>query len=356
MSHMTTGGGRATDGPGMGRVKCVVWDLDGTLWRGTMLSDGVVDLRTEIVEVIRLLDERGILHSVASRNDADEATRQLEAFGLLEYFLAPQIGWGSKSKAVARIAELLNLGIDSLAFVDDQEFELDEVAFEHPEVLCVRADDMPELVDALEFTPRFVTSESRHRRAMYRAGEIRDQAAQEFDGTNEQFLATLGLCMTIHRASESDLQRAEELTVRTNQLNSTGRTFSYEELDRLRTSPDHQLLIAGLEDRYGSYGKVGLALVETAEPDWNLKLLLMSCRVVSRGVGSVLLNEIMTRARAAGAGLCADFVETGRNRIMYITYMFSGFKELSRSGSDVQLRSDLSAIPSQPQYLELRIR
>ena len=91
---------------------------------------------------------------------------------------------------------------------------------------------------------------------------------REFVGTNEEFLATLGMIFTIAPAGEEDLQRAEELTVRTNQLNSTGYTYSYEELDALRESPDHLLLVATLADRFGSYGKIGLALVEKGEPDW----------------------------------------------------------------------------------------
>ena len=85
---------------------------------------------------------------------------------------------------------------------------------------------------------------------------------------------------------------------------STGATFGYEELDTLRTSPDHLLLIAELEDPFGSYGKIGLAVVEKAKPCWRLRLLLMSCRVVSRGVGTVLLNHVMTSAYAGNLDFC----------------------------------------------------
>jgi FkbH-like protein len=161
--------------------------------------------------------------------------------------------------------------------------------------------------------------------------------------------------MRISEAAEEDLQRAEELTVRTNQLNSTGATFGYEELDALRTSPDHLLLIAELEDRFGSYGKIGLAVVAKAKPCWRLRLLLMSCRVVSRGVGTVLLNHVMRLARDDGAELISDFVQTSRNRMMYVTYMFAGFSEVSRDADAVVLRSSLDRIQPPPAYLELEI-
>ena len=119
-----------------GRVKCVVWDLDNTVWDGVLLEDREVRVRPAVLSLIETLDARGILHSVASRNDRELAIAQLDAFGLTDYFLYPQISWGSKSDAIAAIARDLNIGLDAIAFVDDQPFELEEVAFAHPPVLC----------------------------------------------------------------------------------------------------------------------------------------------------------------------------------------------------------------------------
>jgi FkbH-like protein len=150
---------------------------------------------------------------------------RLETAGLAEYFLYPQINWNPKSDSIRRIAASLNIGTDALAFIDDQEFELAEVGHALPEVLRVRADQVAGAAGGREFRPRFITSESRERRRMYRASETRDHAEQAYVGTSEAFLATLGMRMRISRAGPDDLQRAEELTVRTNQLNSTGATF-----------------------------------------------------------------------------------------------------------------------------------
>ncbi|MEV4187125.1 HAD-IIIC family phosphatase [Streptosporangium canum] len=342
------------EGRGTGPIKCVVWDLDNTLWDGVLLEDGEVTLRPGVAEVVRVLDERGILQSIASRNHGPAAIEQLERFGLRDYFLAPQIGWNSKSESVAAIAKSLNIGIDTLALIDDQPFEREEVAFSHPQVLCLDADEVARIPEMPVFTPRFVTDDSRNRRSMYMGSELRDAAEREFGGTSDDFLATLDMTFSISAAAEADLRRAEELSVRTNQLNSTGITYSYEELRAFARSPGHLLLVAGLEDRFGSYGKIGLALVERGAEIWTLKLLLMSCRVMSRGVGTVLLNHVMRLARDAGVRLQAEFLPNDRNRVMFVTYRFAGFQEVETRGELRILESDLGRIQDPPAYLTVR--
>ncbi|WP_410643398.1 HAD-IIIC family phosphatase [Amycolatopsis sp. lyj-346] len=341
--------------PVQGKIKCVVWDLDNTVWDGVLLEDADVRLRPWVVEHVKRLDEMGVLHSVASKNDHETALAKLREFGLDEYFLFPRISWNAKSVSIGQIAQKLNLGLDAFAFVDDQEFERAEVSFALPQVTTVDVLEADEVLRRPEFAPRFVTDESAQRRGMYFSQLERDDVEADFAGTGEDFLAGLGLRFTIAPARREDLQRAEELTVRTNQLNSTGRTYSYDELDALRSSPDHVLLVASLTDKFGSYGKIGLALLEKGSPDWRLNMMLMSCRVMSRGVGTVLLGHVMGLARAAGAGLRADFVETGRNRMMQITYAFSGFREVSRDGAHVVLAADLSAVQEPPAYVTLEV-
>ncbi|MFD2762602.1 HAD-IIIC family phosphatase [Micromonospora eburnea] len=335
-------------------VKCVIWDLDNTLWDGVLLEDPQVRPRTEVLDAIRALDERGILHSIASRNDPATARAKLDELGIGDLFLHPQINWGSKAESVAAIARRLNLNPDALVFVDDQVFEREEVNSRHPTVRCFDATEAAGLPALPAFHPRFVTGESRQRRQMYRADIDRDDAAAEFTGTSEEFLATLGMVFTIAPATTEDLRRAEELTVRTHQLNTTGRTYSYTELEALQRADDHLLLLAELTDRFGSYGKIGLALVELGPTVWRLKLLLMSCRVMSRGVGTVLLNEIQRLAAEAGVRLQADFVSNDRNRMMYVTYRMGGFREVHRDGDEVVLEGPPGEAPASPPYLTVR--
>ena len=142
---------------------------------------------------------------------------------------------------------------------------------------------------------------------------------------------------------------------RTHQLNTTGRTYSLEELRACMHSPHYRLLVASLDDNYGSYGKIGLALIETGSEVWNIRLLLMSCRVVTRGVGTILLNLIMQQAKDAGAKLRADFAPNGRNRMMLITYRFAGFKEIERSGGIAVMESPIDEIQPAPPYVTVEI-
>jgi FkbH-like protein len=350
-------------------VKVLVWDLDNTLWDGVLLEGDAVQPRPAVVDALRELDARGILLSIASKNDHDTAMSRLRDFGLADYFIYPQIGWSAKSAGIAAIAKSINVGLDTICFIDDDPFERDEVLHALPEVMVCDAAEAPELCARAELMPRFITDESALRRRMYQADIERNLAEQDFQGPQEEFLAGLGMRFSIHPAREADLRRAEELTVRTNQLNSSGQTFSYEELDELRRSPDHLLLVAGLEDRYGTYGKIGLALIAKepaaaaghpvqsggGPPVWTLKLMLMSCRVISRGVGSILLGHILQLAKAAGARLLAEFKSTPRNRMMLVAYKFAGFEEIGRRGELLVFEHSLAGLKDFPPYVEVAL-
>jgi methoxymalonate biosynthesis protein len=203
-------------------VKCLVWDLDNTLWQGTLLEDPDVRIPSEIREVISTLDSRGILQSISSKNDYDHAWERLKQLGVADYFVHPQVGWGRKSDAVLHIAEQLNFATGTIAFIDDQPAERAEVAFRSPEVRCYTADQALALPGLAEFSPEVVTIDARRRRQMYQAGFRRDAERESFPGPDEEFLRSLELVMTIKRADEDDLSRVEELTLRTSQMNATG--------------------------------------------------------------------------------------------------------------------------------------
>ncbi|MFJ4621597.1 HAD-IIIC family phosphatase [Streptomyces sp. NPDC088812] len=315
-------------------VKCLVWDLDNTLWNGTLLEDGEVTLPEPIRDVVRVLDERGILQAVASKNDHDHAWARLEKLGIAEYFVLPHIGWGPKSESVRRIAERLDFAHGTIAFVDDQPAERAEVAHHLPAVRCYPAEQAAELASLPEFSP-VVTADSRRRREMYQAGFSREAAREEFAGPDEDFLRTLGLEMTIRRATEPDLARVEELTLRTSQMNATGVHYGDERLRALLADPAHEVLVVQLRDRFGDHGAVGIVLLQRHPGAWLLKLLATSCRVVSFGAGAVLLRWLIDEAARSGVRLLADFRRTERNRMMEVAYRFAGFAPYEGVRSDV---------------------
>lgn len=355
MNHTTTETTTiTTTAPGKARhkvIKCVVWDLDHTIWHGILLEQDQLELRDNIVTIIKTLDSWGIINSIASKNNHEDAIAQLESFGIREYFLYPQISWDLKSNALQRIKEKLNIGMDAIAFIDDQPFERDEVSFVHSEVSCLDVTDIGNILEW--FRPRFITEESALRRKMYLDDDHRNQEEQEM-GNNRQFLASLDLAFRISRASVADLRRVEELTLRTNQLNATGYAYTYDELEVLLRSPHHHLFVSELTDKYGSYGKIGVAMVAVEDKTWTLKLLLMSCRVMSRGVGGVLLNYIMNLAKAEGCRLQAEFLPTDRNRLMYVTYKFAGFTEAGTlENGGVLLEHPLPDFIPYPDYIQV---
>jgi FkbH-like protein len=338
------------------RIRCLVWDLDETLWNGTLLENDEVVLRSSVLHVLQTLDARGILQSIASKNDPQHAWQKLEQLGVSDYFLYPQIHWSAKSTSLRTISESLNIGLDSIAFIDDQPFEREEVAFGLPQVLCLDVTELETLLERKAFQPPFITEDARQRRQLYRFDMARKVAQDAFVGPQEAFLASLGMIFTLSDATEDDLQRAEELTIRTHQLNTTGQTYSYEELDALRRSDRHLLLIAELEDRFGPYGKIGLALVGCDEEAWLIKLLLMSCRVMGRGVGTIMLHHIMQMALDRGRPVHAEFRPNGRNDMMLATYRFAGFRETRRDGELQVLEARSLRVPPPPGYVQLQLR
>lgn len=335
-------------------VKCVVWDLDHTVWDGILLEDASVQLRPGVREIMDELDARGILQSVASKNNHDHAWARLVELGISDFFLYPRINWSAKGQNIEQIQKDLNIGIDTFAFVDDQPFERDEVQHTLPAVRVYDANDLSGFLALPEMNPKFITDDSRQRRRMYQADAARNAAESEFQGPSEEFLAGLHMKFVLAPCEEEDLKRAEELTVRTNQLNTTGYTYDYDELNAFRQSDRHMLLVAGLDDRYGSYGKIGLALVEkTTDEYWTIKLLLMSCRVMSRGVGTIMMSHIMQETKKAGAKLRAEFKSNGRNRMMEVTYRFGGFREVAREGELILFEHDLETVQPFPDYVEV---
>lgn len=336
-------------------IKCVVWDLDNTLWDGILLEDKEIHLKKDIRKILQVLDERGILHSIASKNDYKTAMQKIGDMGLASYFLYPQINWNSKAHSIRTIATKLNISAGSLAFVDDSPHELDEVRYELPEVRCFHADDIAVLPGLPGLNPAHVTEDARMRRQMYLGQMQRSADEEEFRGPREAFLKTLDMQLTIFRPEEKDLHRAAELTHRTNQLNTTGYCYSYEELHSFSRSEDHFLLMANLKDKYGDYGRIGLMLVEKSLDRWNIKLFLMSCRVMTYGVGTVMLSYVINLAREKKKKLFAEYLPNEKNRMMNITYRFMNFEDSGANGNILVFRHGLKKGYHYPDHMQITL-
>lgn len=297
------------------KAKVVVWDLDETLWEGVLVEQGAsgVHLRPEAVAAIKALDERGIIQSIASKNDHAEAETALKAFGLWDYFLHPQIHWSPKSGSFREIAARLDLGLDSFVFVDDQPFERAEVTETLPSVRALphtAVADMP----GHDWFDVPVTPESRGRRDMYRAEAHRSAAADTAGGDYLGFLRSSGIALDIRPLSEADKERVYELSQRTNQLNFGGTKFSRDEVAGLAAGvPGLACLTLRCADRFGDYGLIGFAVLDLKAG--RLAEFFMSCRVQRKRVEHAAFAHMARLLREAGhVAFDVRFRRTDRNK------------------------------------------
>jgi FkbH-like protein len=295
------------------KLKCVVWDLDNTLWDGILVEDGPSKLRLKagIVGIIEALDGRGILHSIASKNNRDETLQVLKDLQIDQYFLCPQISWQPKSEGIKAIAEQLNIGRDTLLFIDDTDFELEQVKSTCPDVQVLNAREYQTLLQMNEFQVP-VTEESRNRRKMYQLESTRQDLAAQFGDDYMAFLKDCNIRLNIRPMTEDNLQRVHELTQRTNQMNFSGNRYDREVLKVIISTPYLDTYVLDCEDRFGSYGVVGFSIVDSREP--RMTDLMFSCRIQSKRVEHAFLGHIAQKyITESGRDFYANYRKTPRN-------------------------------------------
>ena len=279
------------------KVKCLVWDLDNTLWDGILIETEdpmSLQLRPGVLELIKSLDERGIIQSIASKNDYQAAWAVVEKLGIADYFLYPQIHWGAKSQSMEQIASLLNIGIDSLALIDDSVFERKQVSEEHPCVRCYAENEIPDMDSYDEFQV-LVTEESKNRRAMYRAEEKRNVLKTDYKDT-VSFLRKCHLTARVFvPETAEEILRCYELSSRTNQLNMSGKKYTQDEFKALLNASDQKSFAFSCEDDFGKYGIVGFGVYSVNDGVLNVNEFAMSCRVAGKYVESALFSELLRK-------------------------------------------------------------
>lgn len=293
--------------------KCVVWDLDNTLWNGVLIEDGLeqVRLKPGIADILKQLDERGILISAASKNNPEDGMAALRHFGIDEYFLFPQISWSPKSEGIRQVAASLNIGIDSLLFIDDSSFERKQVESVYPEATVLDAVEYRSIL-ARPDCQAPVTDESRNRRRFYRHQQQRDQARNDYQGEYFEFLRDCGLRLAIRPMTETNLERVHELTQRTNQMNFSGNRYSREQLRSLMERPEIDTFVMDCEDRFGSYGTIGFCMVN--RPERCMTDLMFSCRIQAKRVEHAFMSYLLQRYRqAVPADFFVNYRKTKKN-------------------------------------------
>lgn len=323
-------------------VKVVVWDLDGTVWPGVALeSETPPEPTAEVLAALDTLRGRGILLSVASRNP-DSVGGLVEA-ALPGRFVAAQYGWGRKVDALRRIAVELDVGLDTLAFVDDDPLERADVERTLPEVVVLAPEEVPDALGWPEFDPGPVTAAALSRMDSYRQREGRRAARATFPGTEADFLRWCGLRATLRPAAPRDADRLAELARRTTQYNSTGAAYR----------PGGASAVLELRDRFGDDGLVGVATVPDVDgPVWTAELVAVSCRAGGRGAVPVLLTGLARWARARGASrLAVPCRLTERNVPVRLGLRQAGFAAASRTDDTAVFVRDLDGEIAYPDWV-----
>ena len=334
--------------------KCVVVDLDGTLWGGVVGEVGPEGIQlgptapgvefVDFQEALLNLTKRGILLAVCSKNNPEDVMPVLREHKHMvlreEHFAALRINWRNKAENLADIAEELNIGLDSLVFLDDNPVERELVRQMLPGVLTV---ELPKdasryrstLENLTDFELLALTKEDEQRASQYQANRQR-QALERSSASLDAYLHSLEIRAEIARAERHHVARLVQMLNKTNQFNTTTRRYQAPEIERFVASPDHGVYVLEVADRFGEHGLVGSAIVRKERERWCIDNLLLSCRVMGLSVETALLKRIYDAARLCDVPqLVGEFIPTAKNAPTADFYRRHGF-QLSGDGNGAQ--------------------
>ena len=354
-------------------AKCLVLDLDNTLWGGVVGDDGIAGIRigqgsaegeafAALQRYALELKRRGVLLAVCSKNEYANALEPFEKHP--DMVLRPDdiacfmANWANKADNLRQIAATLNLALDALVFVDDNPMERDLVRRELPQVAVPEVPDDPALVaqclaDAGYFESLGLTSEDRDRTALYRTNGAR-AALRETATDLPAYLASLEMRLRWRRFDELGATRVVQLINKTNQFNLTTRRHGEDMVRTVRADPRARGLQFRLLDRFGDNGLIAVVILLAhdsplappglQEGDALIDTWLMSCRVLGRGVEAATLEVLVTTARELGARrLVGEYRPTTKNALVRDHYAQLGFATEAASSAP-NVRSVLALV------------
>ncbi|MBN1468003.1 MAG: HAD-IIIC family phosphatase [Fusobacteriaceae bacterium] len=309
------------------KVKCVAWDLDNTLWKGILVEDGEkkIKLNTKALKLIKKLDERGIIQTIVSKNNFNDAWRVLKKFKLQDYFIYPIINWGQKSENLKKIANKINININTFALIDDSNFERNEVQSALPYVKVYSDTHISKLLNYKEFDVP-VTEISKKRRLSYLAEIKREKEKTNFSDNYEEFLRSCEMEMEIFiPKNENQMKRCWELIQRSSQLNLTAERYTEEEFENILNNKEILSIAFSCKDKFGDYGIIGFSSFSETNSKLELKDFVLSCRAAQKHIEHAFFSWLSKKAKRKGKKLIsAKLIKTGKNKPL-----FKVFKDLN---------------------------
>jgi FkbH-like protein len=343
--------------------KCLVLDLDNTLWGGVIGDDGLAGIKlgqgsasgeafVAVQQMALELRSRGIVLAVCSKNEEDAARqpfRDHPDMVLREDHIAVfQANWTDKAANLRAIAETLNIGVDALVFLDDNPAERLQVRDALPMVA------VPELPNDPSLYPRMLAAggyfeavafsdEDRERASYYQANAQRAQALSS-SGDLDAYLASLEMVCSIGRVDALTRPRVAQLINKSNQFNLTTRRYSESQVEAIERNPARHAIQIRLVDRFGDNGIISVIIADKANDTWTIDTWLMSCRVLGRRVPEAALNHLVAAAKAEGARwIIGRYIPSPKNRMVANHYESLGFIEIQAGSAETLWRLDLEA-------------
>jgi FkbH-like protein len=343
------------------RRKCLVVDLDDTLWGGVLGEQGMHGIALghtypgnafrRFQQAVLGLSRRGVLLAINSKNNPDEVLEVLESHPDMvlraHHFSAMQINWRDKADNMLEIAEALGIGLDSLVFFDDSPAECAAMRRLRPEILTIQAPrDVLNYPGALARSCAFerlsITGEDRRRGQMYRDEVQREQHRASATSVGA-FLESLQMAAEIRPVDRFSLPRAVELTQKTNQFNLTTRRYGAAEMAQAADGGNRAAFSLRLVDRFGDHGIVGLAVVRIDENAAAIETFLLSCRVIGRSAETALLAFLVEWARSRRLErLEGEFIPTRKNAPAADFYARHGFAPAGQTSSGTRWRLNMA--------------
>lgn len=343
--------------------KCLILDLDNTLWGGVIGDDGadriVIGRETPRGEAylafqqyVKRLQERGILLAVCSKNDDAVARRGFshpDSILQLSDFAGFKANWEPKSENIKALATELNLGLDSFVFVDDNPAERLLVRGQLPMVAVPEVGEdvsqYPAILDAARyFEVVSISAEDAQRTKLYAQNAERDALAQTFKDYGA-YLDSLQMVSEIAPFTATYMDRIAQLTNKTNQFNLTTRRYTKTEMESLAADSQYVTLYGRLTDVFGDNGLVSVIVGRRVDRALHIDLWLMSCRVLKRGMEDAMLDALVSQARRVGCdSLIGAYIPTPRNGMVAEHYATLGFEPLPAGEDTTTLwKLDLAA-------------
>lgn len=295
--------------------KCLMIDLDNTLWSGVIGEDGLDNISLDLGLQNRILQlySNGVVLAINSKNNLQDVMDVFEKHSKIilnkNNFAAWRINWQDKYINTQEMAKELNLGVDSFAFIDDDPFQRNMIRELLPEVAVFHPERLKAYVG---FSSLVITEEDKKRSEMYVQERQRNELKTSLK-SQDDFLKELALEVVINDMNDVNISRISQLTQKTNQFNLTTRRYSEDELKRF--VDNGKILSISVKDRFGDYGITGVCMIRFEENSWFIDNFLLSCRILGRGIENSFLSHICNLAKIGGANkIIGEFIPTAKNK------------------------------------------